>query len=180
MYLNRSKMIKIPPYLKKGDTIGITCPAGYMALEKAQTCIETLQHWGFEAMVGKTLGSSSKNYFSGTDEERLNELQAMLDDESINAILCGRGGYGVGRIIDQLDFKRFKKKPKWIIGFSDITILHAHIYSNYKIATLHAPMAAAFNNDEYKNEYIASLHKAIVGKKTNYKSLPKKAKKKKK
>ncbi|MEP7142073.1 MAG: LD-carboxypeptidase [Ferruginibacter sp.] len=162
-------MIKIPPYLKKGDTIGITCPAGYMAKEKAQTCIDTLQQWGFEVMVGKTLGSSSINYFSGTDEERLNELQAMLDDDSIKAILCGRGGYGVGRIIDQLDFTRFKKKPKWIIGYSDITILHAHIYSNYKIASIHSPMAAAFNNGEYRNEYILSLHKAIIGNKANYK-----------
>jgi muramoyltetrapeptide carboxypeptidase len=162
-------MIKTPPYLKKGDTIGITCPAGYMAKEKAQTCIETLQQWGFDVMVGKTLGSNSVNYFSGTDEERLNELQAMLDDDSISAILCGRGGYGVGRIIDQVDFTRFKKKPKWIIGFSDITVLHAHIYSKYKIATLHAPMAAAFNEEGFKNEYITSLHKAILGKKANYK-----------
>ena len=162
-------MIKIPPYLKKGDTIGITCPAGYMAKDKAQTCIDTLQQWGFEVMVGKTLGSNSTNYFSGTDEERLNELQALLDDDSIRAILCGRGGYGVGRIIDQLDFARFKKKPKWIIGFSDITVLHAHIYASFKIASLHSPMAAAFNGDGYKNEFIGSLHKAIIGKKANFK-----------
>lgn len=162
-------MIKIPPYLKKGDTIGLTCPAGYMAKDKAQTCIDTLQQWGFEVMVGKTLGSNSTNYFSGTDEERLNELQALLDDDSIRAILCGRGGYGVGRIIDQLDFTRFKKKPKWIIGFSDITVLHAHIYASFKIASLHSPMAAAFNGDGYKNEFIGSLHKAIIGKKANFK-----------
>ena len=162
-------MIKIPPYLKKGDTIGITCPAGYMAKEKAQTCIDTLQQWGFEVMVGKTLGSASATYFSGTDEERLNEFQAMLDDDSIKAILCGRGGYGAGRIIDQLDFTRFKKKPKWIIGYSDITVLHAHIYSNFKTASLHSPMAAAFNDDGYKNEFIASLRKAITGKKAKYK-----------
>ncbi|MBC7887263.1 MAG: LD-carboxypeptidase [Ferruginibacter sp.] len=161
-------MIKIPPYLKKGDSIGITCPAGYMAKEKAQTCIDTLQQWGFEVMVGKTLGSNSINYFSGTDDERLNELQAMLDDDSIRAILCGRGGYGVSRIIDQLNFTRFKKKPKWIIGYSDITVLHAHIYSNFNIASLHSPMAAAFNDGEYNNEYIASLHKAIIGKKAKY------------
>jgi muramoyltetrapeptide carboxypeptidase len=162
-------MIKIPTYLKKGDTIGITCPAGYMAKEKAQTCIDTLQQWGFEVMVGKTLGSNSNNYFSGTDEERSNELQAMLDDDSIGAILCGRGGYGVSRIIDKLDFRKFKKKPKWVIGFSDITVLHAHIYSNYNIASLHAPMAAAFNNGEFANEYIVSLHNAILGKKAKYK-----------
>ena len=161
-------MTKTPPYLKKGDTIAITCPAGYMPREKAQTCIETIQQWGFEVMVGKTLGSKSKNYFSGNDETRLNELQAMLDDEGIKAIICGRGGYGISRIIDQIDFTRFKKNPKWIIGFSDITLLHAHINRNFKIATLHAPMAAAFNNGENKNEFIDSLHKALVGKKAKY------------
>jgi muramoyltetrapeptide carboxypeptidase len=158
----------IPPYLKKGDTIGITCPAGYMAYEKAQTCIDTMQSWGYEVMVGKTLGSKSKNYFSGTDEQRVDELQAMLDDDSIKAILCGRGGYGVGRIIEQLNFTKFKNTPKWIIGFSDITVLHSHINKQLKIATLHAPMAAAFNEGGYKNEYIQSLKNALVGKKANY------------
>ncbi len=162
-------MTKTPPYLKKGDTIAITCPAGYMAAEKAQTCIATLQSWSYNVMVGKTLGSNSKNYFSGTDEDRRDELQAMLDDENINAILFGRGGYGVGRIIDSLDFTQFKKKPKWIIGFSDITVLHSHIFSNLKIATLHAPMAAAFNDGGYKNEFVQSLQKALAGKKAKYK-----------
>jgi len=159
-------MIKIPPYLKKGDTIGITCPAGYLEKGKAAVCISTLQKWGFEVMVGKTLGSSSRNYFSGTDEQRLNELQAMLDDDSIKAILCGRGGYGLGRIIDDIDFSKFKRKPKWIIGFSDITVLHSHLNSKLKIASLHAPMASAFMDGE--NEYIQSFHKAIIGKKTKY------------
>ncbi|MEP6676686.1 MAG: LD-carboxypeptidase [Ferruginibacter sp.] len=159
-----------PPSLKKGDTIGITCPAGYMKLERAQVCIDTLQSWGYEVMLGKTLGSSSENYFSGTDEERRDELQAMLDDHSIKAILCGRGGYGTSRIIDGLNFKRFRKNPKWIIGFSDITVLHAQLFSKYKIASLHAPMAAAFNDDEYKNEFIGSLKNALAGKKANYKT----------
>ncbi len=163
-------MIKFAPYLKKGDTVGITCPAGYMLKEKAQTCIETLQEWGFEVMVGKTLGSASDNYFSGTDEERKNELQAMLDDASIKAILCGRGGYGVSRIIDQLDFKKFKKNPKWIIGFSDITVLHAHIFTTCKIASVHAPMAAAFNDGGAANEYVLSLKKMLAGKKNKYKT----------
>ena len=162
------RMIKIPPYLKKGQTIGITCPAGYMAAEKAQTCINTLQSWGFEVMVGKTLGSRSKNYFSATDEDRRNELQAMLDDDGIHAILFGRGGYGLGRIIDQLDFTKFKKNPKWLIGFSDITILHCHLNSRFKIASMHAPMAAAFNDGGDATEYIGSLHKAILGKKAKY------------
>ncbi len=160
--------MKIPPYLQQGDTIAITCPAGFMPLEKAQTCIDTLQQWGYEVLLGKTLGSQSKNYFSGTDEVRLNEFQAMLDAPEVKAILCGRGGYGVGRIIEQLDFTEFKKHPKWIIGFSDITVLHAHINRNYKIATLHAPMAAAFNEGGFKNKYVQSLKQAIEGKKALY------------
>lgn len=163
-------MIKIPPYLQKGDTIGITCPAGYMAADKAQTCIDTLQQWGYQVMVGKTLGSASVNYFSGTDEDRADELQAMLDDDSINAILCGRGGYGVGRIIDRLDFTRFKRRPKWIIGYSDITVLHSHIFTHCKIATLHSPMAAAFNDGVADNLFIQSLKNALVGKKAQYKA----------
>ena len=160
--------MKIPSYLKKGDTIAITCPAGYMKLEKAQTCITVLQQWGYEVLVGKTLGSKSKTYFSGTDEERLNEFQAMLDAPEVKAILCGRGGYGVGRIIDQLDFTAFKKNPKWIIGFSDITIFHAHINRNFKIATLHSSMASAFNDGGYKNKYVQSIKAALEGKKATY------------
>lgn len=161
-------MIKQPPYTKKGDWIGITCPAGYMTLEKAQTCINTLHEWGYKVMLGKTVGSASTNYFSGTDEERLHELQAMLDDDSIKAILCGRGGYGTGRIIDRLDFSRFRKNPKWIIGYSDITVLHTHIHRNFRIATLHAHMAAAFNEGGGANPYIRSLHDALRGKPARY------------
>ena len=84
-------MIRIPPALQPGDIIGITCPAGYMEYRQAADCIATLQRWGFEVWVGRTLGSASKNYFSGTDEERRDELQAMLDAPEIKAILCGRG-----------------------------------------------------------------------------------------
>jgi muramoyltetrapeptide carboxypeptidase len=160
-------MTIIPPYLKPGASIAIVCPAGYMAFEKAQTCIETLTNWGFKVIVGKTLGNQF-NYFSGTDEQRCNDLQQMLDDKNIDAILCGRGGYGTGRIIDKLDFSKFVKRPKWIIGFSDITVLHCHLFSNFKIASLHAPMAAAFNDGEFKNQYIESLHNALLGEKANY------------
>ena len=161
-------MIKIPPYLKKGDTIGITCPAGYMAAEKVQTCIEVLKQWGYKVKTGNTVGGSSTTYFSNSDEGRLAELQQMLDDKNIKAILCGRGGYGTGRIIEQIDFKKFRKYPKWIVGFSDITILHTHIHANYRIATLHAPMAAAFNDGGEKNEYVQSLKKVLTGKKPKY------------
>jgi muramoyltetrapeptide carboxypeptidase len=161
-------MIKIPPYLKKGDTIGLTCPAGYMELEKVQNCIHTLQNWGYEVMVGKTIGSKSKTYFSGTDEARRDEFQAMLDDKNIHAILCGRGGYGVSRIIDQLDFTLFKKNPKWVIGFSDTTVFLAHLHAQVKLASIHSPMASAFNDGGDKNIYVQSLQKALKGTKTSY------------
>ncbi len=156
-------MITIPPYLKKGDTIGILAPAGYMPLEKMQTSIDVLESWGYNIVMGTTTHSSSDNYFSGTDAERLSDLQAMLDDKSTHAIFCARGGYGLSRIIDKLSFKKFRKSPKWIIGFSDVTVLHSHIFSNYKIVTLHAPMAAAFNDGEFNNPYIVSLKHALEG-----------------
>ena len=158
----------IPPYLQKGDSIGLVCPAGFMPLEKVQTAINTLEHWGFKIIVGNTVGGESKNYFSGSDEQRLNDLQTMMDDDSIKAIMCARGGYGMGRIIDEINFKKFKRNPKWIIGFSDITVLQSHLLSNYKIASLHAPMAAAFNDDPDKNEFVQSLYKALVGEKAAY------------
>ena len=161
-------MTTLPPYLKKGDIIGITCPASYLTAANADKCIETLQQWGFEVMVGKTLGSKSKNYFSASDEDRANELQAMLDDKSIKAIIFGRGGYGMGRIIDKLNFSKFKKNPKWIIGFSDITLLHCHLYGHHKISSIHGPMAIGFNKEKSNAESIDSLYKLLTGKKFNY------------
>ncbi|MEO6683915.1 MAG: LD-carboxypeptidase [Ginsengibacter sp.] len=160
-------MTIIPPYLKPGDTIGLVSPAGYMPQEDYATSIEILQQWGFKVQVGKTPGHQF-HYFSGTDEERLNDLQHMMDDKNIHAILCVRGGYGTGRIIDKLNFKKFNQHPKWIIGFSDITVLHSHLFSNYKTASLHAPMSAAFNEEEYKNEFIQSLRAALSGQKAKY------------
>lgn len=138
-----------------------------MPYEKAATAIKTLTEWGFHILPGKTLGHQF-NYFSGTDEERLNDLQQMMDDESIKAIFCARGGYGMGRIIDKISFKKFKNNPKWIIGFSDITVLQSHLFAKYKIASMHAPMAAAFNDGENKNQYIQSLHNALIARKADY------------
>lgn len=134
-----------------------------MDAAKVEECVRVLtQVWGFQVKMGKTVGNRF-HYFSGTDQERLDDLQQMLDDHTVKAILCGRGGYGVGRIIDELDFRAFRKKPKWIIGFSDITVLHAHILQRYGIATLHAPMANAFNDGGYRNKYVQSLRKALAG-----------------
>ena len=160
-------MIKFPPYLKPGDTIGITCPAGYMPLDKAAACIKQLKEWDYQVRVGTTLGSASTNFFSGTDDERLADLQEMLDDKDVHAILFGRGGYGVGRIIDRIDFKKFKKHPKWLIGFSDITVMHTHLLSKYQIASIHGPMAALFNDADAYNS-IESLKLLLKGKKLNH------------
>ena len=165
-------MIKIPPYLQKGDTIGLVCPAGLMPVEKVSECIRVInEEWAFTIKVGTTIGHQY-HYFSGTDEERLEDFQHMLDDENVKAILCARGGYGLSRIIDKIDFTNFKKNPKWIIGFSDVTILHSHIYRNHHISTLHAPMANAFNEDGFKNEYVQSLRHALEGKKIKYQCKP--------
>src|SRR5258708_4750667 len=158
----------IPPYLQPNDTIALICPAGYMPREKAATCIETLQLWGYRLDIVYTLGGPSENYFSGTDDRRLAELQQKLDDPEIKAVLCGRGGYGLTRIIDRVDFSRFVKSPKWIIGFSDVTVLHAHIWSNYKIATLHAPMAGAFNDGGVDSVYVESLRQTLAGRAAVY------------
>lgn len=159
-------MIKIPPYLEPGDTIALVCPSGYMAAERAQTCIDTLQDWGYIVKTGNTLGGDSDNYFSGDDAQRLQDFQQMLDDPEVKAILCGRGGYGLSRIIDRIDFSAFIKDPKWIIGFSDVTVLHAHIHAQYKIATLHSPMAGAFNDGGAGLPYVQSLRHALAGKRS--------------
>jgi len=166
-------MIKTPPYLKKGDTIGLVCPAGYMTVDACAECIRVLQEeWGYKVKIGATVGGNSQTYFSGTDEERLADFQNMLDDDEVQAILCARGGYGMGRIIEDINFKKFKKNPKWIIGYSDITVLHAHLYSNYYISSLHAPMAAAFNEAGYINRYVQSLKSALEGKWAKYSCEP--------
>ncbi|MGZ8537974.1 MAG: S66 peptidase family protein, partial [Flavisolibacter sp.] len=161
-------MIKIPPYLEKGDKIGIVAPGGFMPVEKMQACIETLDSWGYTPELGTTTHSESENYFSGTDDERLEDFQRMLDDKTIKAILCARGGYGMSRIIDRIDFKAFKKHPKWVIGYSDITVFHSHVLYNQKVASLHAPMAAAFNDGEPDNPFIKSLRDAIEGRPLHY------------
>lgn len=157
-----------PSYLKKGDTIAITCPAGFMLAKNTETCVKALEKEGYNVIVGNTVGGNSSNYFSGTEEERLTEMQQFLDDKKVKAILCGRGGYGTVHIIDKLNFTKFVKNPKWIIGFSDITLLHSHIFTNLNITTLHAPMAAAFANEAHNPQNIVSLLKAIKGEQNNY------------
>lgn len=155
-----------PSHLQPGDTIGIVCPSGYIPLEKVQICIQTLEKWGYQVKLGKTVGAK-KDSFSGTDEQRSHDLQTMLDDASVKAILCARGGYGASRIINTIDFKAFNKQPKWVVGFSDITVLHAAILQE-NCMSIHGPMAAAFSKGEAGEPYIQSLKHVLEGDKTTY------------
>lgn len=164
-------MTILPPYLKKGDAIGLVAPAGYMPNEKFQECIEVLTRIGYRVVTGSTPGHEF-HYFSGTDAERLKDLQQMMDNPEIKAILCVRGGYGSGRIVDQLNFKKFVRHPKWLVGFSDITVFLNHLYANFHIASIHGPMAGAFNEGEGVNEYVQSMLDALRGKKANYRVPP--------
>jgi muramoyltetrapeptide carboxypeptidase len=155
-----------PSHLKPGDTIGIVCPSGYIPLEKVQVCIQTLEKWGYKVKLGTTVGAK-KDSFSGTDQQRAEDLQSMLDDASVKAILCARGGYGASRIINTIDFKVFNRQPKWVIGFSDITVLHAAILQQ-NCMSIHGPMAAAFAKGEAGEPYIQSLKKVLEAEQTIY------------
>ncbi|QQL51452.1 S66 peptidase family protein [Mucilaginibacter ginkgonis] len=168
--------LKIPPYLKPGDTIGISCPASDITVKEVESAKQLMESWGFKVVLGETVGKKDMTY-GGTDDERLADFQKMLDDTDIKAIMCGRGGYGVVRIIDRLNFSRFARQPKWIIGFSDITVLHSHINRNFSIATLHAKMCNSFPDDWTKAEPIQietinSIKQALTGERMSYTSPP--------
>ncbi|MES2646059.1 MAG: LD-carboxypeptidase [Bacteroidota bacterium] len=154
-----------PGFLKPGDTIAITCPGGPLENKDLQNCISTLQSWGFKTKVGKTIGHQWQRY-GGTDKERAEDFQACLDDPAISAILFGRGGYGVMRIIDTINWEKFVANPKWLIGFSDITAIHCHVNASFGIPTMHAHMANGFTN--HGGEASESIRLALTGKTINY------------
>lgn len=158
----------IPPYLKKGQTIAITCPSGYLEPAKTDAAIATFKAWGLKVWEGETLSYPSQNYFSAPDTLRLEELQNLLDNPDIHAIMMGRGGYGMSRLIEQLDFRKFKKDPKWICGFSDITLLHSHLQQKIGVASLHSPMCAGFIEKENFNPELIKkiMHQTLLGKTT--------------
>ncbi len=157
-----------PQNLQPGDIIGMVCPAGTIPAEKVQKCVETLTAWGYQVRLGKTVGSKYFT-FSGTDQERAADLQEMLDDKTVKAVLCARGGYGLSRIIEQLDFTAFKQNPKWVIGFSDITVLHAALQQE-GFMSIHGPMASAFNKGQEGEPYIKAIKDILEGRKTQYKT----------
>ncbi len=155
-----------PPLLKSGDTIGICATARKVSAGEMEAAIKILESWGLYVVLGKNL-FGNENQYSGTDEQRAEDLQNFLDDENIKAIISGRGGYGTLRIVDRLDFSAFKQNPKWIIGYSDITVLHSHIHQQFHVATLHATMPINFGLDEYSTE---TLRMALFGEPLSYKA----------
>ena len=170
------KALIIPRYLEAGDTIGITSCAGYITVQDVQSAVQQMQGWGFTVKLGTTIGKRDFT-FGGTDEERTADFQQMLDDDSIKAIMCARGGYGAVRIIDKLNFNKLMQHPKWIIGFSDITVIHSHLNRNYGIASIHSKMCNSFPDDWSKAEpaqieTIFSIKLALSGEKMKYNALP--------
>jgi muramoyltetrapeptide carboxypeptidase len=165
-----------PAYLKKDDTIAITCPAGYISFDDIQPAVKQIESWGFKVRVGNTVGKRDFT-FGGTDEERARDLQILLDDPNVKAIMCARGGYGVARIIDKISFTRIKERPKWIIGFSDITALHLHINRNFPMVSIHSKMCNSFPDnwetaDPVVQETILSIRDVLTGTKMKYKVTP--------
>lgn len=142
MVLNRFMIT--PNTLQKGDTIAIVSTARKLKKEELQPALKILESWGLKAVLGKTIGAE-ENQFAGNEELRAEDFQQMLDNPNIKAIWCARGGYGTVKMIDMLDFSAFQKNPKWIIGYSDVTVLHTHIH-NLGIETLHAQMCLDIEN----------------------------------
>ncbi|HEV2479380.1 MAG TPA: LD-carboxypeptidase [Puia sp.] len=162
----------VPPFLQYGDTIGITCPAGDITAKDIQPAVDLIESWGFRTRIGDTVGK--KDFiFGGTDAERAADFQQMLRDPELSAILCARGGYGAVHIVDSLDFSPLKVKPKWIIGFSDITVFLCHLHTNLNLASIHSKMCNSFPDDWSKAEpvqadAILSIRQALTGGKMEY------------
>ncbi|MBZ5858248.1 S66 peptidase family protein [Flavihumibacter profundi] len=165
----------IPPYLKPGDTIAVTAPAGFITPEEIQPALSQMQSWGLTVKVGSTIGKRDGT-FGGTDLERVSDFQQLINDREVKAIMCARGGYGMVRIIDQLDFSGLRHHPKWLIGFSDVTVLHAHLNRVVKIASIHSKMCNSFPDnwlfaEPMVQDTILSIRDALFGKPMSF-SIP--------
>ena len=148
-----------PPFLQPGDTIYITAPAKAIEESVVLEAKKTLETWGLNVRVAPhCLGRAA--YFSGTDAERLADFQHGLADPSIKAILCARGGYGCVRIVEELDWTAFQQNPKWIVGFSDVTVFHQKI-NQLGVESIHGIMPLGFT--EGSMEAKETLHKALFG-----------------
>lgn len=153
-----------PSYLTKGDTIAIVASARKISKQELAPTIAILKRWGLVVELGPNI-YKEYNQFSGTDEERKQDLQWALNHKKAKAILIARGGYGILRIIDDIDFSSFIKKPKWLVGYSDVTVLHSHIQS-LGICSLHATMPINFLKHE---KATLSIKKLLFNQKQEYK-----------
>jgi len=149
-----------PPFLKSGDAIGIVAPARKIIRNDIEFAIRWWKEKGFRIVLGKNLFTEDHQY-AGSDEKRLEDFQNMLDNSEIKAIFCARGGYGTLRIIDRLEFLSFNLEPKWICGFSDITVLHSHLNKICGVASIHSTMPVSMNENNLEN--LETLYKVLIG-----------------
>lgn len=149
--------------LQKGDKVAVISPSGRVNEEKIKVAVKKLKEWGLKVIFGNNTFNVF-NKLAGTDNERLNDLQSALDDSEIKAIFCARGGYGLVRIIDELNWSKFTANPKYIIGFSDVTVLHNHVNKHIGSPTIHAAMPNSF--ESATEESLQSLYNALFD--TNY------------
>ncbi len=156
-----------PKSLTKGSTIGIVAPAGKTDAETIHFAEKFLHKKGYKVVLGDNVTNTFFQY-AGNDEHRKNDLQHMLNSKDIDAIFCARGGYGTIRIIDQLDFTHYLEYPKWIVGYSDITVLHAALNHKVGVASIHGPMPKNFPDKAVDEEDIENLFKLLHGERPNY------------
>lgn len=159
-------MFTLPPFLQKNDKVAIMCMAGKTSPQTIERAILILENWNLQVAVNKTVGAID-GVFGGTDILRKNELQKYLDDPEIKAIFSARGGYGSTRILDKISWNKFQKKPKWIVGFSDITAVITQI-NNIGIEAIHGPMPKMFGNAGGEKS-MTYLKKVLFGKPIEYK-----------
>lgn len=168
MHPSAAGPVIVPPYLKKEDKIAITCPAKKLP-KPMDDAVKLLQSWGLEVVLGETT-NASYHQFAGDDELRAKDLQRFIDDDSIKAIIAARGGYGAIRIIDHVDFSRLTTNPKWLIGFSDITVIHSHLFANYGLQTIHGQMP--INIPDASKYSLDTLKMALFGEDFGYSFKP--------
>ena len=136
-----------PKFLKRGDKIGIVAPARKIQMNEIEASIKVFEKWGLKVELGKNIFAQYRQ-FAGMDEQRAEDLQYMLDNPDIRAIVCARGGYGTIKTIKRIDFTKFLKDTKWIVGYSDITALHAHLNQNLSVKSIHGTMPFNFPKDK--------------------------------
>ena len=153
-----------PAYLQKGDTVALVATARKHIVKSMQPAIDLLENWGLHVVIGKSIGLE-ENQLAGSDEQRAADLQEQLDNPNIKAIWCARGGYGTIRVVDLIDFTQFKKQPKWLVGFSDVTVLHNHL-NTMGFKSIHGIMPISLAKASH--EAIESLHLSLFGNPLQY------------